>query len=69
MMVGLVGTPFSYFLLPVLVIFGPPMRARICRGGVFWISGCSPAFLDELATSLAEQRSSVIELKESDIIE
>jgi hypothetical protein len=65
MMVGLFGTAFSYFLLPALFLRGLPMRAKFYDDGVFWVTGCSPAFLDGLAASLAEQRNSAIELDES----
>jgi hypothetical protein len=66
---GLLGVLASYFGLTAYVLRWSPLRARFYQDGVFWITGCSPAFLASLAASLAEQQSFIIELDESAIIE
>jgi hypothetical protein len=39
---------FSYFSIPVLILNAHPMRVRRHSDQLFWISGLSPKFLEDL---------------------
>lgn len=39
---------FTYFLIPILILYAHPMRVRRHHDRLFWISGLSPEFLENL---------------------
>ena len=54
---GVIASAFTYFGLAAFVLRTLPMRARYYREGVFWVTGCSPAFLASLtSTPLVNQQ-------------